>query len=176
MTILTSLFCGSSVQTLKWHKSTDNKTLPQLELWEVAILYSIVRPSASPPPVTCRRACSWHHSPFPGIWWSFSMIPVGGPSPTVHPLSPPSLSQSKPHMLSTSSQISCRYFVSEFYYGSKANPWWPWNAINLYLIQSAVYSHFLLFIPLHSINVFVGIELLDQSTDILGLWSLSWFL
>ena len=176
MAILTSPFRGSSVQTLKWHKSTDNKTLTQPEPREVAGLYSIVQPSALPPPGTRWRACWWHHSPFPGIWWSSCVIPVEGLSPAVHPLSPPSSSQSKPHVLSTSSQISCRHFVSGFYYGFEANPWWPWNAINLYLIQSAVYSYFFLFIPLHSIDVFVGIELLDQGTDILGQRSPSWSL
>ena len=176
MAILMFPFCGSSVQTLKGPKSTDNETPTQLEPQEVAILYSIVRPFALPPRGTPQRACWWHHLPFPGIWWSSCMIPVGGPSPAVHPLSLPSSSQSKPHVLSTSSQISCQHFDSEFYYGFEANPWWPWNAVNLYLVQSDVYSYLFLFIPLHSINVFVGIELLDEATDILGQWSPSWSL
>ena len=176
MAILMSLFCGSSVQTLKGPKSTDNEIPTQLEPQEVAILYSIVWPSALPPWGTPWRACSWHHLLFPGIWWSSCMIPVGGPSTTVHPLSPPSSSQSKPHVLSTFSQISCWHFVSRFYYGFEANPWWPWNATNLYLVQSGVYSYLFLFIPLHSIDVFIGIELLDEAIDILGQWSPSWSL
>ena len=49
MAILMSLFRGSSVQTLKGLKNTDNETPAQLEPQEVAVLYSIVQPSALPP-------------------------------------------------------------------------------------------------------------------------------